>query len=57
MENLLQVTHLASKHKDLLLSLLSEGGQAQRLQNRLTEAEAELGRKDEVIKKLIAGGE
>ena len=35
-----------------MLSLLFEGGQAQRLQNRLTEAETELGRKDETIKGL-----
>ena len=50
------MTYLASKNKDLLLSLLSEGGQAQRLQNRLTEAETELGKKDEMIKDLELAG-
>ena len=39
-----------AKNKDLLLSLLSEGGQAQRLQNRLIEVEAKLADQEEVIK-------
>ena len=46
------MTYLAVKNKNLLLSLLSEGGQAQRLQNRLSEAETKLGRRDGIIKDL-----
>ena len=43
-----------AKNKGLLLTLLSEGGQAQRLQSRLSEVEAKLADREEVIRNLEA---